>query len=1741
MAESSESSDPFKWSTERLIQELYLLKRSRDARPANKWPDLDSLAGILREHELDGYDLLTSDDLGGDYPFDSLCKDLKINKIPHKNTLRYILKLFKEISPAYQDWKTTETERHNHVSLLDAQSRHGTEEAEPSHSPGGDAGDAMNLEETETVSEHPLQPAAESLADMQKDDNSLATATADGLSDPGDLALTSKKRKRVAPVNISGLSDPRATMRFFRAQADIETDATREKLWQASVPGAYLGNWKLLQEVLLQTQDPLSQTNAVLEISDFSWAVPKPIPAGRRLQVERILRRYFKPQRSKMNLGRRQIPSPGTDTVVQEEDDVLPLLGDSDEDEEYDSETWAEMEQEARERANPQPKKDASLSGEAVDAVINEAIRDMEIKWAQKKLPRLQRDMHTLWTDARRSGSLKSNVTGELAVAERLGRRIANITKAIRSDEWRSEAQIQRQLGVLEASVEDRERALWRAKVFASPNQPAKPTITRTSAPRTQQRAIRVLVVDDGDEVLTSASEEEDDVHDFIVDDDDPPDDSHGVPPLGDPMLVDIDVPVTEGDAHDSDGAGDAGNDESNNKQDLAVASPRSTASTLSTGLEDGEKLPLDDLEAIVQKGVGYWEKCGDVQRLLCTLLSEYDVAPLQQLFDLMGQDENMIWNTLCVPAMRRTILRGEGVEETSEGTLSDVAGAFIRLFDIFITRHSIGAREFFPLSDETRNRLETNRGRIGEFCVKLRILQPYFDSLLRAKSSVPPRATDNGAQVNGPEFIKVESESVEEEEDDDDKDVRPSPSYRRRRQIRTDKEAQSLREKDRARAEALDRRRQANRNNLVLSGTIDRDKTRLIINDAREDNQSVIYVNPEIGLRIRDHQIAGVRFMWNQLLIPSEMRQGCLLAHTMGLGKTMQVITLLVAISESAISPDENIVAQIPVDLRESKTLILCPSGLVENWLDEISCWTPPGLLGVCYPLTSELSSEERYTTVKRWADNGGVMIIGYPMLRKLLEFFGDEMKSLLEDSPHIVVADEAHALKNPKSKLHEATANFKTTARIAMTGSPLANSVEEYHSMINWVAPNYLADHREFAAKYATPIKEGFYRDSTKQQKRQALMRLKVLKDTVAPKIHRATVATLKGELPQKKEFILYLPLTELQMQVYERFIDIVNDPGILSDINNTVQLWNLLFNLTLLLAHPKVFKLRLEEMKSHIREGQRERDAHHPSSASPYSATLPLAVVQKLLSIGQKRNIDDLHHSSKVMVLMGILDEAREAGDKVLIFSQSKLVLDYLEDVFQRKKRRYSRLDGDTVVRWRQGMVKSFNAGRDEIYLISTTAGGVGLNIHGANRVVIFDFKWNPMHEQQAIGRAYRIGQTKPVFVYWLITGGTFETVLHDQAVFKTQLASRVVDKKNPQAWADQIRNYAAKPSKWPLDQTMARFKDQDAVLAALLQNKELGNHLCRIVSTDTFEEEEPEDKLSAEEIREADDMILMEKMRHQYPHMAQQAAIYSGERMMVDGTVFGPAASAPVGFPSTFLPAYPAPHLGNGLRPLTLPLFGSPAGPGQAVVLQANNSHPTAANLQPMRIPSLTTGSTGADMHGPAAQGEPTTNSKDLQARSLISSLEHLGAELRDRLTQRIIESDGRSVPSAQGMAQKLVSDIRTDIGQPSVPTLAQWTRLRDLVKSDAVFTAAIVSGRISAKTLATMNGPEQERLLAELHDPLTVQSAVHGGDSRDDKETSNATAATTVARERNKDPDVWPFRFPHFPCLYGYFE
>lgn len=466
-----------------------------------------------------------------------------------------------------------------------------------------------------------------------------------------------------------------------------------------------------------------------------------------------------------------------------------------------------------------------------------------------------------------------------------------------------------------------------------------------------------------------------------------------------------------------------------------------------------------------------------------------------------------------------------------------------------------------------------------------------------------------------------------------------------------------------------------------------------------------------------------------------------------------------------------------------------------------------------------------ERLHEITTWYNDGGVLIISYDLFRHYIHNKGTKSrgpalnevvharvrKQLLE-GPNVIVADEAHKMKNISSAITNAANQFRSKSRIALTGSPLANNLEEYFAMINWIAPGYLGDIVQFRARYVEPIQEGLYQNSTSYEKRQCLKMLQVLKRDLDPKINRADISVLKGSLKAKTEFVIMVPLTKLQEDAYRLYVKSMlgdtgdNEPG-------NARLWDWLAILALLCNHPLCFKNKLLEREAAAKQSSEaaitkalnSEDEMLPGDEVVSKLGISQATIEKQLALFDNMPValDSRSHSHKVEIFNQILDASIAADDKVLVFSHSIPTLNYLEDLFKQTGRKYARLDGKTKMSDRQKLTKEFNSGEAHVCLISTRAGGLGLNLPGANRVIIFDFGFNPIWEEQAVGRAYRIGQEKPVFVYRFTAGGTFEDKLHNQAVFKMQLASRVVDKKNPMRFAKKgVRQYLFEPT--PVEQ-------------------------------------------------------------------------------------------------------------------------------------------------------------------------------------------------------------------------------------------------------------------------------------------------------------------------------------------------
>ncbi|KAI5300305.1 tRNA-splicing endonuclease subunit sen54, partial [Ascosphaera pollenicola] len=620
----------------------------------------------------------------------------------------------------------------------------------------------------------------------------------------------------------------------------------------------------------------------------------------------------------------------------------------------------------------------------------------------------------------------------------------------------------------------------------------------------------------------------------------------------------------------------------------------------------------------------------------------------------------------------------------------------------------------------------------------------------------------------------KLQSDPVEEIEDITDLDeleweesADTPHSKKRKRKVAESAEAMDIQRTAQRRVEDQEKQQRRLARKLERMGVSNEDPERQAVSFAPE-----LYLHPHIGRRVKPHQLKGIQFLFREI-VKDKRHQGALLAHTMGLGKTMQVISLLVTLAIAGGS--EGSQKQIPEHLRESRSLVLCPSSLIENWFEECLMWIPHDaetqrLVGQVRKITSLLTPFERISTIQRWYSDGGILLLSYDIFRELVinkkKRLGEESHAIVRQQllqgPKIIVADEAHKFKNRSTGLSSACAQFKSTSRIALTGSPLSNHLEDYYAMIDWIAPGYLGDFVQFKAKYMEPIESGLYADSTRGEKRLSLRKLAVLKRDLDPKVQRADITAIADDLPPKTEFVVTVPLTELQKQAYNSYIESL----FLNKVDDIAQtkLWDWLAILSLLCNHPACFMKKLEDRRRKLninnnvavihdaeeKSGVSDIEENSISSGDRAVSEMPATATERLQQIFS--SVPDImfpSHSRRMQAVELIIRSSIEVGDKVLIFSHSIPTLDYMESMLKGRVA-YSRLDGKTLISSRQAATKDFNMENSttQVYLISMKAGGLGLNIPGANRVIILDFGFNPSWEEQAVGRAYRLGQKKSV---------------------------------------------------------------------------------------------------------------------------------------------------------------------------------------------------------------------------------------------------------------------------------------------------------------------------------------------------------------------------------------------------------
>ncbi len=441
-----------------------------------------------------------------------------------------------------------------------------------------------------------------------------------------------------------------------------------------------------------------------------------------------------------------------------------------------------------------------------------------------------------------------------------------------------------------------------------------------------------------------------------------------------------------------------------------------------------------------------------------------------------------------------------------------------------------------------------------------------------------------------------------------------------------------------------------------------------------------------------REYQTKGFGWLWFMY----KYGLNGILADDMGLGKTLQALT--------AVQKAKEEYGPMP-------TLVICPTTVVFNWEAEIQKFAPS-------LSCLKLAGVERKQMFKE-IPNYDVVITSYALVRR-------DVEKLKNINFRYIILDESQNIKNAMSQTAQAVKKLQSLHKLALSGTPIENKLEELWSVFDFLMPGFLFSIADFNYRYVNPIMER--QDKTVEKR---------LKLQIYPFILRRMKRDVAKDLPDKVENIAYCELTDEQKDFYLQVLDSTK-----------------------------------EELFKSIEQNGLEK-----SRLSIFSALLRLRQICCHPRLYDKENVKNIMSSGKFEKLKSMLEEIISEGHRVLLFSQFVDMLDIVRDWLEREGIEYEYLTGKT--KDRQSAVERFNSTPSiPIFLISLKAGGTGLNLTGADYVIHYDPWWNPAVEDQATDRAYRIGQTKKVFVYRLITKNTVEEKIQKLKTIKRNLVDSVI---------------------------------------------------------------------------------------------------------------------------------------------------------------------------------------------------------------------------------------------------------------------------------------------------------------------------------------------------------------------------
>lgn len=518
------------------------------------------------------------------------------------------------------------------------------------------------------------------------------------------------------------------------------------------------------------------------------------------------------------------------------------------------------------------------------------------------------------------------------------------------------------------------------------------------------------------------------------------------------------------------------------------------------------------------------------------------------------------------------------------------------------------------------------------------------------------------------------------------------------------------------------------------------------------------VVIDPYLVTHLRPHQREGVMFLYECVMgYRNYGGQGAILADDMGLGKTLQCITLIWTLYKQGPYGGKPVAKKI---------LIVTPGSLVKNWYQEFKKWLGFERIQV-YAVSSDKKVEDFMKT-----SIYPVLIISYEMFVRMYE----TLQQLTFD---LIVCDEGHRLKNTNIKTTSLIMSLPTQRRVVLTGTPIQNDLQEFFSIVEFCNPGVLGSSAGFRRVYEEPIVAARQPGATAEEISLGEERGAELSRLTQMFVLRRTQEINNKYLPPKRDTVLFCRPTALQLALYHQLLRCQLIRSCLSGSLSGSPHLICIAALKQLCNHPALIYKKSE-------------DHEENKQCDDYIETSTVYEGLHALFPEDFSTDEDLEkHSGKLAVLCSLLHQLHTGTsgkpEKIVVVANHTKTLDLIQCLCDQKEYKYLRLDGQTPTSKRQELVQRFNSRHslECVFLLSSKAGGVGLNLIGASRLVLYDIDWNPANDLQAMARVWRDGQKHAVHIYRLLTTGSIEEKIYQRQISKQGLSGAVMDVREKNA--------------------------------------------------------------------------------------------------------------------------------------------------------------------------------------------------------------------------------------------------------------------------------------------------------------------------------------------------------------------